>query len=85
MKQGDFSELAKAYINRAGYSHTVLNVIGDHIGAFSRPSFFVADVGAGTGKLTLELLSLKLRCVAVEPNDQMRAEGIRLTSESEIE
>jgi ubiquinone/menaquinone biosynthesis C-methylase UbiE len=38
----------------------------------------VADVGAGTGKLTENLSSLGLSGFAVEPNDAMRAEGEKL-------
>jgi len=37
----------------------------------------IADIGSGTGKLTLELLERSLNVIAVEPNDDMRlvAEG----------
>jgi ubiquinone/menaquinone biosynthesis C-methylase UbiE len=38
----------------------------------------VADVGAGTGKLTENLAQIGLAGIAVEPNDAMRAEGERL-------
>ena len=43
-----------------------------------RKDFLVADVGAGTGKLTENLCELGLKGYAVEPNDAMRNEGIRL-------
>ena len=75
MEAGDFTELAKAYHHRPGYSQTVLSVIAKHIGAFEKKNFQVADVGAGTGKLTENLVDLGLSVVAVEPNDAMRAEG----------
>jgi SAM-dependent methyltransferase len=39
----------------------------------------VADIGAGTGKLTKELLKLGLTVKSVEPNDAMRAIGIQNT------
>lgn len=35
----------------------------------------VADIGAGTGKLTENLVSIGLGGFAVEPNDAMRAEA----------
>ena len=77
MKHGDFTALAKEYVNRPGYSQNVLRMIGRNAGMDQR-DFFVADVGAGTGKLTEELASLGCRGYAVEPNDAMRAEGEKL-------
>ena len=74
MKHGDFTELAKEYVNRPGYSREVLRMIGRMAG-MDRRDFLVADVGAGTGKLTEELSALGLSGYAVEPNDAMRAEG----------
>lgn len=77
MKQGDFTQLAAEYVNRAGYSLTLLNYISAYIGA-KKPGFMVADVGAGTGKLTENLIALGFRGYAVEPNDAMRSEGLRI-------
>lgn len=74
MKHGDFTALAKEYINRPGYSKDVLRLIG-RLAGMDRRDFLVADVGAGTGKLTEELAALGLSGCAVEPNDAMRAEG----------
>lgn len=76
MKQGDFTKLAKDYVNRPGYSLEVLKMIGKYAG-MDREDFLVADVGAGTGKLTENLSQLGLRGNAVEPNDAMREEGIK--------
>jgi ubiquinone/menaquinone biosynthesis C-methylase UbiE len=74
MKQGDFTDLAKDYVNRPGYSLSVLRAILAYAGL--KPSAcVVADVGAGTGKLAENLISLGLSGEAVEPNDAMRAEG----------
>ena len=77
MKLGDFTKLAKDYINRVGYSHVALSVIQSAIEKQNGVIFRVADVGAGTGKLTLDLESLGCVGFAVEPNDAMRAEGIK--------
>lgn len=74
MKHGDFTQLAKFYGNRPGYSKVVLECLKNHI--FNTVGEGkVADIGAGTGKLTENLSSLGLKGYAVEPNDAMRAEG----------
>lgn len=78
MELGDFTKLAKDYVNRVGYSETALLVLKNHIEMQSGPVQAVADVGAGTGKLTEDLANLDLRGFAVEPNDAMRAEGVKL-------
>lgn len=80
MELGDFTELAKAYRHRTGYSPRVLKALAGYIGAW-REGFALADVGAGTGKLTENLLELGLDVTAVEPNDAMRAEGQLLLGE----
>lgn len=88
MKHGDFTELAKYYGNRPGYSLTVLNCIQAHImSSLNKSDLLVADVGAGTGKLTQNLLQLRrpLRGYAVEPNDAMRSEGILFLENEAIE
>ena len=43
MKQGDFSKLAKEYINRPGYSLRLLNNIAD-VPMMTRSKFKVADI-----------------------------------------
>lgn len=75
MKLGDFSQLAKAYRHRTGYSLRVLKALMAYMGGW-REGFAVADVGAGTGKLTENLLELGLTVTAVEPNQAMREEGL---------
>lgn len=77
MVLGDFTKLAKDYINRPGYSLDVLRVIGRNAG-MDRRDFRVADIGAGTGKLTENLSEIGLVGCAVEPNEAMREEGIKL-------
>lgn len=76
MKQGDFTELAKDYINRQGYSLDVIRIIGRNAGV-DRRDFKVADVGAGTGKFTENLRELGLVGNAVESNEAMRQEGTK--------
>lgn len=77
MMLGDFTDQAKYYMNRPDYSETVLQVLKNHIEASNGSIHAVADVGAGTGKLTEGLASLGLSGFAVEPNDAMREEGIK--------
>jgi SAM-dependent methyltransferase len=74
VKQGDFTCLAKDYVHRPGYAPPVLRALLAHTGL--QPSrCVIADVGAGTGKLTESLISLGLSGYAIEPNDAMRVEG----------
>jgi len=82
MKHGDFTELAKHYVNRPGYSLNILSVIKNHIECTFNEydNLTVAEFGAGTGKLTECLLALNLKGYSVEPNDAMREEGIKYTS-----
>lgn len=77
MKHGDFTELAKYYGSRPGYSEVVLTCLRNYIFNEIQGEKTVADVGAGTGKLTENLSHLGLHGYAVEPNDAMRAEGKR--------
>lgn len=80
MKHGDFTELAKFYVDRPGYSLVLLNYIRSYVEGNLKREIVVADVGAGTGKLTENLEQIGLKGYAVEPNDAMRQEGIRLFS-----
>lgn len=77
MHPGDFSMLAKNYIHRTGYSKSVLKALFLYAG-LNPGEAVTADVGAGTGKLTENLIQLGFKGFSVEPNDAMREEGIRL-------
>lgn len=79
MRSGDFTELAGFYKHRPSYSPLLLGALLKYMGCRERQSFEVADVGAGTGKLTKMLLELGLRVHAVEPNAAMRAAGLEYT------
>lgn len=74
LQPGDFTQLAKAYRHRAGYSEHILKLLACYLGAY-RDGFVVADVGAGTGKLTEMLIDIGMNVTAVEPNAAMREEG----------
>ncbi|MCB9092554.1 MAG: class I SAM-dependent methyltransferase [Halobacteriovoraceae bacterium] len=77
MKLGDFSKLAKNYIHRTGYPHSILKNLYTHA-QIDPQKAITADVGAGTGKLTENLIELGFKGFAIEPNDAMRQEGQRL-------
>ncbi|WEX79323.1 class I SAM-dependent methyltransferase (plasmid) [Sinorhizobium numidicum] len=81
-KYGDFSTTASYYVARADYDHVVLDLLTGHVCA-SNVDFTVADIGAGTGKLTIDLSSRHLRGFAVEPNGEMLSEGKRLMAASQ--
>lgn len=82
MKQGDFTKLAKQYINRPAYSKMLLkNLLKIMDYSSKKNSFQIVEVGSGTGKLTKMLLEMGLHVIAVEPNDAMREEGIIYTKD----
>jgi ubiquinone/menaquinone biosynthesis C-methylase UbiE len=74
----DYTEHASHYDKRADYSRAAIANLLKAIGC--APSTAVADIGAGTGKLTKELVEHGLTVSSVEPNDAMRAIGIRNTT-----
>ena len=77
MKHGDFTGLAGDYAKfRPGYAPQVATAILHYVGR-DAATMDAADIGAGTGIWTRMLASRGLRSVvAVEPNDDMRAQGI---------
>jgi ubiquinone/menaquinone biosynthesis C-methylase UbiE len=77
MKHGDFTGLAGDYAKfRPGYAPAVADAVIRLVGK-DASSIDAADIGAGTGIWTRALAGRGLRSVvAVEPNDDMRGEGI---------
>src|SRR5580704_7853865 len=73
----DYTEHASHYDKRADYSSDAIEDLLKAIDCI--PSRPVADIGAGTGKLTKELLKHGLSVRSVEPNEAMRAIGIQNT------
>lgn len=69
----DYTRLAKAYVDRPDYSAAAI----DAVLAIAKPGKArVADLGAGAGHLTKELAARGLTILAMEPNPNMRAEGM---------
>lgn len=78
---GDFTIAASFYRNRPGFGPPVVDCLAAYVGA-GRDGFLVADIGAGTGKLTEMLRARGMRGYALEPNAAMLAEGQRLQGDS---
>jgi ubiquinone/menaquinone biosynthesis C-methylase UbiE len=85
MKHGDFTGLATNYAKfRPGYAPQVACAILKYVGRELR-SIDAADVGAGTGIWSRTLAAFGLHSiVAVEPNDDMRGQGIETSRETDI-
>lgn len=78
LKHGDFTQMAKFYKNRPSYSLEALKLISGYVQSEMGSKIEkVADIGAGTGKLTENLSQLGFSGLAVEPNDAMREEGMK--------
>jgi ubiquinone/menaquinone biosynthesis C-methylase UbiE len=73
----DYTEHASHYDKRADYSAEAIKDLLSAMGC--RAPTVVAEIGAGTGKLTKELLKHGLTVRSVEPNDAMRNIGIKNT------
>ena len=86
MKQGDFTEVAKYYHNRPAYSSMILEKLIRCVNDKNLPldKLQIVEVGAGTGKLTKMLSSFGAKVIAIEPNDNMREEGIKYTKNTSI-
>jgi ubiquinone/menaquinone biosynthesis C-methylase UbiE len=73
----DYTKLADAYLKRPDYADGAIDAMLSIAGAEKNDKF--CDVGAGVAHLTLMLAARGLHVVAVEPNDAMRANGIKRT------
>jgi ubiquinone/menaquinone biosynthesis C-methylase UbiE len=73
----DYTTLADAYLKRPDYSANAIDAMLSISSVTSGDN--VCDVGAGVAHLTLMLASRNLSVIAVEPNDAMRANGIKRT------
>ena len=70
-----FGAAAAAYAeHRPGYAEAAVRWALEPVGDPQPAGVRVADVGAGTGKLTATLVSLGAEVTAVEPDPQMLAE-----------
>ena len=77
----DYTELAEAYLKRPDYAQQAIDKMLEI--SKVKKGDQVCDIGAGAAHLTLKLAEYGLSICAVEPNDAMRANGIRRTSRYE--
>lgn len=75
----NYTSLADAYLKRPDYSDCAIDAMLK-VAEISEGSK-CCDVGAGVAHLTLMLASRGMDVIAVEPNDAMRANGIKRTAE----
>jgi ubiquinone/menaquinone biosynthesis C-methylase UbiE len=73
----DYTSLANAYLKRPDYADAAIDAMLSIAGSRANQRF--CDVGAGVAHLTLMLAARGMEVVAVEPNDAMRANGIKRT------
>jgi len=86
MKPGDFTGLGEKYRKyRVGYSDEVLNLLIYHTGVGNKQDAVFADVGAGTGIWTKQVAQKGIKTIAVEPNDDMRRNGVITTEGLDVE
>jgi SAM-dependent methyltransferase len=72
----DYTKLAETYTLRPPYAPRAVDRI---VATCGRPNPRVADIGAGNGHLTVELLARGCDVDAVEPNEAMREIGMART------
>lgn len=75
----DYTCHAEFYKYRPNYASRAIEKLCAHVRVQKNQEYNVADIGAGTGNLTLLLHDKVGSVVAVEPNDAMRKIGIERT------
>lgn len=81
----NYAEQANYYQYRPNYAERAITALVKHVGARAHARYLVADVGAGTGNLTILLLKRGLHCIAIEPTPEMRTIGVRETAHFPVE
>ena len=75
----DYTKLADAYLKRPDYAESVIDRMIETAGMEQGGT--VCDIGAGAAHLTIKRAERGLKVCAVEPNDAMRSNGIRRTTQ----
>lgn len=78
----DYTKHAKYYSYRPNYAPKTIDMLVELTQSCGKK---VADIGAGTGNLSIMLLQRGCEVVSVEPNDVMREIGIERTKGQKIE
>jgi len=79
-KNWDYTKQAKFYSSRPNYSAEAINRLCNYVGANAQ-NYRIADIGAGTGNLTLLLKDKATEILAIEPTSAMREIGIERTKD----
>lgn len=75
----DYTTLAESYLKRPAYAEDAISTMLEHAGV--RQGARICDIGAGTAHLTIPLAQRGFHVTAVEPNDAMREQGVKRTSD----
>ena len=82
----DYTKHAKFYEFRPNYAPATIDMLVSLVQKNqNKEAIKVADIGAGTGNLSIMLLERGCEVVSVEPNDAMREIGIERTKGQKIE
>ncbi len=81
----DYTKHAKYYSYRPNYAPKTIDMLITLASGEKAGNLKVADIGAGTGNLSIMLLERGCEVVSVEPNDAMREIGIERTKGAKIE
>lgn len=79
----DYTSLAHTYGRRPPYAESVIDELVAIAGVTAGDR--ICDLGAGTGHLSVHLLTRGLEVDAVEPNDAMRAIGLERLADAPVE
>lgn len=80
-----YTKHAEFYEYRPNYAPKAIDMLKTYVEASTKKDFKVADIGAGTGNLSIMLLERGLKTISIEPNDAMREIGIERTKGADIE
>jgi ubiquinone/menaquinone biosynthesis C-methylase UbiE len=82
----DYSEQAKYYYLRPNYSPEAIDELVESISKNrNKEELLIADIGAGTGNLSIILEEKGFKIIAIEPNENMRNIGIERSKNKNIE
>lgn len=76
----DYSLQAEYYKYRPNYCEKAVDMLINYVGAKKEQNYLIADIGAGTGNLSILFLERGLNVIAIEPNDTMRYIGMQQTN-----
>jgi len=78
-KEWSYTQQAKYYSKRPNYSPEAIKKMCEYVGVKKNSTYVIADIGAGTGNLTVMVKEYTNKVIAIEPNQAMREIGIERT------